>query len=181
MLVHVSRQNTVAKLPIDESVRPSETSSRSSESWSRHQTPRKHLSHGWYKPARCSFCASSWTASKFQHSFPRLLFASSQAPFSEHWLWPSPFCQLARVRNHLWRCENDTSHLPYSSMLLHREIYIEQTYRILTMPVCTQLCDGIWDAMRGFLLVETALQLQAGTGSFPSSPFHSIEKLPYMT
>jgi len=49
------------------------------------------------------------------------------------------------------------------------------------MPVCTQLRDWIWDAERGFHLVETGLQLQAGTGSFLSSPSHSIAKLPHMT
>jgi len=65
-------------------------------------------------------------------------------------------------------------------MLHDREIYIEHTYRIITMPVCTQLRNLIWDAEWGFCLVETGLQLQAGTGSFPSSPSHSIEKLPHM-
>jgi hypothetical protein len=30
-------------------------------------------------------------------------------------------------------------------------------------------------------LVETGLQLQTGTGSYPSFPSHSIDKLPYMT
>jgi len=49
------------------------------------------------------------------------------------------------------------------------------------MPGCTQLRNWIWDAERGFLLVETGLQVQAGTDSFPSSPSHSIEKLPHMT
>jgi len=49
------------------------------------------------------------------------------------------------------------------------------------MPLCTQFHDWIWDAKRGFCLVETWLPLQAGTGSFPSSPSHSIEKLPHMT
>jgi len=49
------------------------------------------------------------------------------------------------------------------------------------MPMCTQLHDRIWDAERGFRLVETGLQLLAGTGSFLSSPFHSIEKLPHMS
>ena len=66
-------------------------------------------------------------------------------------------------------------------MLHHREIYIEHTYRILTIPVSTQLGNGIWDAELGFRLVETGLQLQAGTGSFPSSSSHSIGKLPDMT
>jgi len=181
VLVHVSRLNTIARLRIDESVRPNETSSGSSESWSRHPTPWKHLSRGWYNPARRSFRAASWTASKFQHWIPRLPFASSRVTFSGHWLWPSPFCRLARVRKHLWKCENDARRPPCSSKLQHREIYMEHTYRILTMPVCTKLCDWIWDAERGFHLVETGLQLQASTGSFLSSPYHSIEKLPHMT
>jgi len=47
--------------------------------------------------------------------------------------------------------------------------------------VCTQLRDWIWDSERGFCIVETGLQLQAGPGSFPWSPFHSIEKLAHMT
>jgi len=101
VLVHVSRQNTIARLRIDESVWPNETSSESSESWSRHLSPWKYLSRGWYNPARRSFHAASWTASLLQHLFPRLPFASSRVPFSGHWLWPSPFCRLARVRNHL--------------------------------------------------------------------------------
>jgi len=66
-------------------------------------------------------------------------------------------------------------------MLHHHEIYNEYTSRILTMPVCTQLHNRIWDAERGFRLVETGLQLTAGTSSFLSSPSHSIEKLPFMT
>jgi hypothetical protein len=66
-------------------------------------------------------------------------------------------------------------------MLHHREIYIEHTYRFLTMPVCTQLRDLLWDTERGFNLVETGLQLQAGTGSFPSSPSNFIDKLPHIT
>jgi len=66
-------------------------------------------------------------------------------------------------------------------MLHHREIYIEFTYRILTMPVCTQLRDILCNAEQGFRLVKTGLQLQAGNGSFPSSPSHSTEKLPHMT
>ena len=181
VLGHVSRQNTVAKFPIDESVRPSETSSGSSASWSRHLTTSKHLLRGWYNPARHSFRAASWTASKCQHLFPHLPFASLQALFSGHWLWPSPFCRLAQVRKLLWRCENDPRRLPCSSMMYHCGIYIELTYRILTMPVCTQLHDWIWDAERDFLLIETGLQLLADTCSFPSSPSYSIEKLPHMT
>jgi len=181
VLVHVPRQNTVARLHIDEFVRPNESSSGSSESWRRDLTPWKHPSCGWYNPARRSFCAASWMASKFQHLFPCLPFASSRVPFSGHWLWPLLFCQLAQVRKHLWRCENDARRPPCSSKLHHREIYIEHTYRILTMPVCTQLRDWIQDAERGFRLVETGLQLEAGTSSFVSSPPHSIEKLPHMT
>ena len=57
---------------------------------------------------------------------------------------------------------------------------MDHTYRIPIMPVCTQLHDGMRDAERGFCLVETGLQPQAGTGSFPLSPSHSIEKLPDM-
>ena len=55
------------------------------------------------------------------------------------------------------------------------------TYRILTMPVWTPLHDWIWDAEWGFHLIVTALQLQVGTGSFSSSPSHSIEKRLHMT
>ena len=86
VLVHISRQNTVARLRINESVQPNETSSGSSESWSQHLTPWKYLSHGWYQPARHSFHAASWTAFKNRHLFPRLHFASSQVRTSEHWL-----------------------------------------------------------------------------------------------
>ena len=46
--------------------------------------------------------------------------------------------------------------------------------------MCTQLRDWIWDTEQGPRLVETGLQLQAGTSSFPSSHSHSIEKLPHM-
>jgi len=60
-------------------------------------------------------------------------------------------------------------------------MYIEHKYRILRMPVCTQLRDWIWDTERGFRLVETGLQLQAGSASFPSSPSHAIVKIPYLT
>jgi len=49
------------------------------------------------------------------------------------------------------------------------------------MPVCTKLRDQILDAEWGFLPVETGLQLQAGTGLFPSFPSHSIVKLPHIT
>jgi len=114
VVVHVSRQNTVARLHIDESVRPNETSSGSSESWSRHPIPWKYLSRGWYDPARHSFHTASWAASKFQHLFPRLHFPSSRVPFSGHWLWPSPICRLPRLRKHLWRCENDARRPPCS-------------------------------------------------------------------
>jgi len=124
---------------------------------------------------------SARTEMFFADVFPRLPFASSRVPFSEHWLWSSPFCRLAREGKHFWRSENNTRHPPSSSMLHHREIYIEHTYRILTMPGCTQLRDWIWDAEWGSRLIETGLQLQAGTGSFPSSPSYSIEKLFHMT
>jgi len=82
---------------------------------------------------------------------------------------------------HLGRCDNDKKRPQCSSILHHSEIYIEHAYRFLTNPVCTQLCDGIWDIEQGFRLVETGLQLQAGTGSLPSSSSHSIEKLLHMT
>jgi hypothetical protein len=66
-------------------------------------------------------------------------------------------------------------------MLHYCEIYIEHTCRIRTITVCTQLHDCISDAKRGFRLVGTVLQLLVGTGSFPSSPSHSIETLPHLT
>jgi len=181
VLGHVSWQNTIARLHINESVQLYETSSGSSKSWSRHPTPWKHLSRGWYHPAWRSFRSTPWTASKFQHLFPCLPFASSRVPFSGHWPWPSHCYRLSWVRNHLWRCEHDARRPPCSSKLHHREIYIENTYRILTMPVCTELRNWIWDAERGFRLVGTGLQLQAGTGSLPPSPSDSMEKLPHMT
>jgi len=58
---------------------------------------------------------------------------------------------------------------------------MEHTYRMQTMPVCTQFRDLLLDAERGFSLVETGLQLQAGTRSFPSSTSHSIENPLHMT
>jgi len=76
--IHVSRQNTVARHHIDESVPHIETSSGSSESSSRHLTPWKHLSLGWYDPARPSFRTASWTVSIFQHLFPHVPFASHE-------------------------------------------------------------------------------------------------------
>jgi hypothetical protein len=66
-------------------------------------------------------------------------------------------------------------------MVHHHGIYSEHTYRILTIPVCTELRNWILDAEQEFRLVETGLQLQASTGSFRSSPCHSIEKLLLMT
>ena len=60
-------------------------------------------------------------------------------------------------------------------------MYIEHTYRNVTIPVCTELCDWIWDAERGLRLAETGLQLHAGTGSFLSYPSNSVEKLPHET
>jgi len=181
VLVNVARQDTVARLRIDKAVRPNGTSSGSSDSWGRHLTPWKYVSRGWYNPARHSFRAASWTASKIQHVFPHLPFASSRVLFSGHWLLPLPFSRLAPVRKHLWRCENDARRPPCSTMWHQGEIYIKHTYRILTMTMCTQLRDWIWDTERGFHLVETGLQLQAGTGSFSSSHFHFIEKRPHMT
>jgi len=90
-------------------------------------------------------------------------------------------CRLAQVRKDLWRCENNARRPPCSSMVHHRVIYIQHTCRIPTMPVCTQLRDWIWDAERGFCLVKTGLQLQAGTGLFRSSPFHSTKKYSHLT
>jgi len=181
VLLHVSRLNTVARLHIDESVPPNETSSGSSKNWSWHLTPWKPQSNGWYYPARCSISATSQMESKYQHLFLCPPFASLQVPFPGHWLCPLPFCWLAGVRKHLWRCWNDARLLPCSSLLHHCEIDIVYTYKILTMPVCTQLHDWIRDAELGFCIVVSGLRLRAGTGSFPSSPSHSIEKLPHMT
>jgi hypothetical protein len=62
-------------------------------------------------------------------------------------------------------------------MLHDREIYIEHTYRVLTMCVCTQLRYQIWHAGWSFCLVDTVLQLQAGTSTCPSSRSHSIDNL----
>jgi len=101
--------------------------------------------------------------------------------FSGYWRWPSPLCRLGQVRKQLWRCENDARHPLCSSMMYHGEIYIEQRYEILTMPPYTQLWDSIWDTEQSIGLVEPGLQLWAFTGSFLSSPSHSIEKLPHMT
>jgi len=117
VLVHVSQQNTVASLCIDKSVQPNETSSGSSESWSRHLTPWKHLSCGWYNPTRRSFHTASWTVSMFQHLFPHLPFAPLRVPFSGHWLWPWPFCQLSLLRKHLWTCGNNARRPPCSSII----------------------------------------------------------------
>jgi len=148
---------------------------------SQHLTPWIHQSRGWYNALRWSLHATCWTVSKSPHLLPRLLFTSSQVPFSGHLYWPSPHWRLAQVRNHIWSCENDSRPLPCSLMLHHLQIYIEYTYRILGMPVCTQLHDWIWDTEQGFLLIETGLQLRPGTGSFLASPSHSIEKLPHLT
>jgi len=49
------------------------------------------------------------------------------------------------------------------------------------MPMCSQLLDWIWDAEQALGLVDSGLPLQAGTGSFPSSPSHSIDILTHMT
>jgi len=125
----------------------------------------------------CSFCAASWTASEFQHLFRRIPLASSRVTFSGHWHSPSPCCRLARVRKHISKCENEARCPPCSSMLHHREIIIEHTYRILTLPVCIQLHDSIWDAEQGVRLVETALQVQAGTSSCSLSPPISFRNL----
>jgi len=62
--VNLSQQNTVARLSIGESVWPNAISSGSLQRWSWQLTPQKHLSHGWYNPARCSFRASPQTISK---------------------------------------------------------------------------------------------------------------------
>jgi len=180
VLVDDAGENTVARLCIDESVRPNETSSGSSDSGSRHHTPWKHPSRGWENCTRCLFRATSWTASMFQHRFPHLPFTSWRVAFSRNWLLPLQFCRLSRVNTQLWRSENDTWRPPCSSMLHHGGIYIEDTYRILTMPMCTQLWDWLCNAEQGFRLMETGLQLYAGTGSFLSSPSHSIGTLPHM-
>jgi len=119
--------------------------------------------------------------SKFQQLCTRLPFAVSQVLFSRHWLWPSPCCQLTCARNHLSRCENDTRRPHSGSRLHHHEADVKNTDWIQTMPVCTQFCDLIWDAKWGFHLVETGLQLQAGSRSFPPSPFHSMESHPPVT
>jgi hypothetical protein len=66
-------------------------------------------------------------------------------------------------------------------MVNHRKVYIEPTYGILGLPVCTQLRDWMWDAERGCVFISTRLQLQAGTGSFSLTPFYSIEKLAHET
>jgi len=155
VLIHIPQRNTVARFRIDESVRHNETSSGSSDDGSWHLTSWKHLSRGWYNPARCSIRAAAWTASKFKQLINQLPIASSRVLFSGYWHWPSPFCRLARVRNHPWMCDNDARHPPCSSKLHHSEIYLKHTSSILTMPMCTQLRDWIWDAERGFRLIET--------------------------
>jgi len=180
MLVHVDQQSTVATLCIDKSVWPNETSSASSESWSGHPTLWEQLSCGWNNLSRRSFCAASWTQSKIQDLFPRLpLFFKSS--ILRLMLFDIAFCQLAWVRKHLWRCQNDARGPRCNSMLHHRDIYMENPYGILTMPVCTQLRDWLSDTEQGFRLAQTGLQLQAGTGWFLPSPSHSMDKLPHMT
>jgi len=119
--------------------------------------------------------------SNIQYLFPRLSFASSQVPFSGYWHWLRPLCCLAQVRKYLWRCENVARRSQCSSLLHHREIYIEHTYRSLTMSVRTESRNWILNAEQSFCLVETGLQLQAGTGSFPSTPSCSIEIHLHMT
>jgi len=115
-----------------------------------------------------------------QHLFPCLPFTSSWVQFSGDWLCLVPFRQLDRVKIHLWRCENDTGCPPWSSKLRYCEMYIDHTYRIEKIPVCTQLRDWIWDAEWGFPIVVTGLQLEAGISSFVLSPSHSIEKYPHL-
>ena len=66
-------------------------------------------------------------------------------------------------------------------MLHHREMYIKHRYRILTMLMCTQLRNSICDAEQSLLLVETGLELEAGTSSFVSSPSQSVEKVPHIS
>ena len=166
---------------MDQSVRPNETSSGSSESWHWHLPSWKDLSPVWYTPARHSFRTASWTVFPFQHLFSCLPIASSWVPFSGHSLWPLPCYRLARVRQHLSRCVNNARRPAYRSMLYDCVIDIDHTYRSLTILVSTRLRDGIYDAERGFHPVETGLPLQAGTGSYPASPSHSIKKLPHMT
>jgi len=181
VLCHVLQENTVASLCINKPCQPSETPSGSSESWSWYRTPWKHLSGGWYHAAKLSLGAAAWTASRFKHLFSRLPFTSLNVPFSGYWHLRLPFCWLTRVRKHLWKCENDTRCIPCSSMLHHRGIFIQHIYWILTMPVCTQLPNWMWDTKWGFLLVETGLQLHAAPSWFHSSPSQSIEKPPHMT
>jgi hypothetical protein len=48
-------------------------------------------------------------------------------------------------------------------------------------PCGLNLCNWIRDAVWGFCLVETGLQFQESSGSFPSYPSHFFEKIPYMT
>jgi len=122
VLDHVSWQNTVARLLMEESVQPGETSSGSSENWSGHLTAWKHPSRGWYIPTRHSFHSTSSMASTYQQLCSRLPSASTRVPFSGHWLRPSLSCLLSRVRKPHWKGENDARRAPCRSMLHHREI-----------------------------------------------------------
>jgi len=74
-------QNIVARLRINKSVWPNETSSGYLESWCRRLTPWNHLFCSWYVPTRCLVRADPWTVSKCQHLFHRLPFASSKVLF----------------------------------------------------------------------------------------------------
>jgi len=77
VLLHVAQQNIVARLPIDESVWPNETSSGSAEHWSRHPIPWEHPSFGWYDPARNSYRPDARMWSKVQYlnlGYPTLLY-----------------------------------------------------------------------------------------------------------
>jgi hypothetical protein len=181
VLVYGFQRNTVERNLIDESVWPNEPSSGSLDSLFHHQTACKHLSRGWHDFTTHCFCAASRMASTFQYLFPCLHLASSLVPFSGHCLWPTPFCWLPQVRKHLCRCENVAGHPPCSWMWHHHDIYIEHICKILTIPLCTQLCTWIGHAEWGFCLIWMGLHLEVGTSLFPSLPSHSIEKLFYVS
>jgi len=181
VLVHIFRQNTVSRLQINKSVQFNQTLHGSLESCSPHLKLLRHISGGLCQTATCSYCTTSWTASKFQHFFAHLSFTSSRVLFSGHWLLPLHICMPAHVRQYLSRCENDGRSPACSTFFHHGEIYIEHRYRILTKMVCTQLYDLIKEAERGFRLAESGLQLGAGTGTFHASRAYYIEKLAHMT
>jgi len=117
-----------------------------------------------------------WSEGDMEHNGLYWRWARSSTPPGYIWrLWRSASTPMERFplngNIHCW-CP------PCSWMLRPHEIYIEHTYRIPTMPMCTQLRDWIWDAERHSRLVENGLQTQAGTGSFASSPSHLISLVP---